>query len=514
MLSTKPQTDGGVSAILVAMALLVLMGFAAIAVDYGLGINERRQDQTAADNAALAAGVEMIVSGDGQAAVDAIKTYTTDNLGRPVSDADWESPNCVDPNQLELTAEELGYAPDVECISFGPSASGIAFRRIRVRIPDQTTDSVFSQLLGASGLVTAAAAEVELDSTLASGAFPAGVFLGAGAGQEFCIKSSTGPAPPNSAQCGTSTTGDFGNFKPYFYTEVAPGNPSSQCSDGNAPAALARAMADGMDHDLGTTPTAPGSRVNGASCPGTAGPPFPNQLDSGGGYSNNDITNGLVKGGTYDGAYSGRLTRKTWPSYGTASIFGEEIDNRPLWTYIDTAVVDPTLHPLCDVAASGPDSNDGTNEAEFIAAQTAMKSCLASGNVPFDLFVDELYESPRLTIVPEYHQLAPLPSNACCYDVKDFVPVFIEALWTANGNQWTCDGTMINDTVDNFCKHEPGRTGQINIGASGQQKIDSASAIVLSCEVLPGVDDPEQKCRKVGSGGAVVDIFLNLFLVK
>lgn len=50
--------EKGAAAIMVAIALVVLMGFAALAIDGGLGFDDRRGTQNAADNAALAAAWE------------------------------------------------------------------------------------------------------------------------------------------------------------------------------------------------------------------------------------------------------------------------------------------------------------------------------------------------------------------------------------------------------------------------------------------------------------------------
>jgi hypothetical protein len=503
--SVNTKNDRGASAILIALLLLLFMGMAAIAVDLGLGFNERRLDQTAADNSALAAGVELIVGGGLEQAVEKVVDYTDDNLGRVVTPSDWE--DCEDPDALQFTAT----SPDTECISFGQSSAGVAFNRVRVKIPGQTTDTTFARVLGVFGITTSAEAEVQLENALAGGSFPAAVFNGAGAGDEFCIKTGTGSA--NKESCGAPSTGDFGNFQPYFYTELSPSNPSSLCTSGNQPAPLSRVIADGLDHELGITATVPGDRRNGADCPHAPGPAFPNRVDSGSGYSNSNVTDGLIKGGDYDGSFTGRLTRRIWGSpYGTATIFGHQIDNRPLWSYIDTSL--PGLPSVCSDAADGPDSIDDPADAAYAAAHQDLLNCLKAPGVPDSLFVSALYESPRLTIVPEYHQSAPLGNNACCYDIKDFVPVFINGLWTDNGPQWTCNGGIINDPAEDYCKHEPGRSGQIHINAVGNQRVDSANAIVLSCEILPGVDQPAEKCKKVESGGELVNIFLNLFLVK
>ena len=55
---TRARDEKGAALILVAISLLVLVGFAALAIDGGLGFDQRRGTQNAADNAALAAAWE------------------------------------------------------------------------------------------------------------------------------------------------------------------------------------------------------------------------------------------------------------------------------------------------------------------------------------------------------------------------------------------------------------------------------------------------------------------------
>ena len=504
--------------IFVAMTLLVLMGFAAIAVDYGLGVTERRLDQNTADTAALSGGVELIVSGDPQTMVDTIKSYVDNNLDRAVPASDWST--CSDPGALAFATDAIpGITGGSECISLGESSDGVAFGRLRVRIPDQTTETAFAKVLGVAGLTTSAAAEIQLEDLLASGAFPAAVFSGAGAGDFFCIKTGTS----GQASCGDPSTGDFGNFQPYFYTEISAGNPSTLCTSGNQVVPLSRTMADGIDHFLGISPTPTGSRRNGNDCPQFPGPLFPDRVDSGGGNSPDDLTGGLITGGNYDGSFTGRLTRRIWGGYGTATIFGNNIDNRPLWSYIDTGVLDAAGglgagFDVCYDAAGGPtnhaNSADVVAEAAFIAAQADLVACMSDPDTPDSIFHTDLYESPRLTIVPRYWESTSIGNNACCYNIKAFVPVFIDGIWTAEGPQWTCDGGMIRDTANGFCKHEPGRSGTLSMGASGLRKLSSAGAYVLNCDLLPGVEAPEEKCKKVGVGPDPDEVFLNLYLVK
>lgn len=502
----QPHGERGATAVLITASLLVLFAFAAVAIDVGAAKSERRLDQNTVDAAALAAGVELIVGGNEQDAVDTVKSYVNTNLGRPVSDADWTA--CSDPGALSSPSDTL---PSVtngsNCISFGPNSDGVAFASLRVKLPSQATDTTFGQILSTAFLSTSADATVSIDGTTTFGSFPASVFSPAAAGDSLCVKDGTGTA--GSETCENNTTGDFGNFQPYFYSDVNPSqNPNTTCTSGNSPAALAYTMAEGIDHFLDSGPPA-GTATNGANCPGSPGPLNPDRVDSGSGYSNSDITDGIVAGGTFDNVpFTGRLTKSIWPTYGAASIFGNAIDNRPLWSYIDTS--NAALPASCVAAAGGPDFADPFPYTAYTTAEANMLACLTAN--PANLFTAELYDSARLTTVPKFHQNAPLGNNSCCYTIQDFVPIFLNSIWTDNGPQWTCSGTMINDPANDFCRHDPGRTGSISIAAAGQQRINSMSGLVLSCEMLAGPEPGAEKCKKIGPPGNQTTKFQNIFL--
>jgi hypothetical protein len=327
------------------------------------------------------------------------------------------------------------------CISFDLNPDDA---KLRVRVPNRQTQTSFGRVLGMNQIFTSAAAEATIFET-GNGGFPTGVFSGTPAGAEMCIKTGTAGGRDS---CGGSTTGDFGNFNPYFYTEIAPSNPTSTCDSGNQPNPLARALADGIDHRLGTTSSIPGSRTNGLNCPGFAGPFNPDRVDSGGGYSNTDITNGLVAGGTFDGSFTGRLTRG--PNVdGSIEVFGHELDNRPLWTFIDPAEADT---PACIAASLLPPVDITWTLANFDAAKATMQLCLIAENDR--LFSTDIADTPRLASVPEYLQATPLAANACCYDIQDLVPIFVQGIWTNHGGQWTCTGQVVV-TPGVSCLHEP-----------------------------------------------------------
>jgi len=491
-MSVRVRDDRGATALLIALALVLIMGMAAYAIDISAAKNERRLDQNGADASVLAGALEFALGGSAQSIIDEAKAYIALNV-RPVSAADWSA--CTDVDALPLLSSSIpGVVGGSNCISFqfAPDDS-----LMRVRVPNQRTNTTFGRVLGATEIQTFAAAEATIFET-SNGAFPSGIFDGVGPGAEVCIKTGTAGGRDS---CGASTTGDFGNFNPYFYTELSAGPQFSLCASGNQTQPLSRAVADGLDHRLGTTPVSPGNRTNGGDCPGFPGPLNPNRVDSGGGYSNNDVTSGLITGGAWPSnsdSFSGRLTRGPYVS-SAITIFGEAIDNKPLWEFIDPAEAD---HPDCIAAAA---LNPGT-VADVLAAEVVMRDCLA--NESDQLFSSDLANTMRLATVPQYHQAAPLPSNSCCYDIQIFLPAFIQGLWTAFGGQWTCDNVFV-DPGGGFCMHEPGMEGEIDISASGQQRVDSASAIVLGCYHLPA-----PLCQTISGGGSAGNQFFELELTR
>ena len=493
MLSPR-SSEKGASAIIIAGSLLLLLGMAAIAIDVGSGFNERRRNQSAADTAVLGGALWFVISDAAnplQDAVDQAKSVAQANTVNTLTQADWDT--CSDSGALDVLTTGL-VTDGSDCISFN---SG--FTTMRVRIPDQALDTSFARVVGVTQLNTHAVAEASIQS-LGGGSFPSGVLGNTAAGTEFCVKSGTS----TSQSCGTSSTGDFQNFQPYFYTELdSSSNPTTKCTSGDQPGPISRAFADGIDHLFGSADgPGLGVRVNGDWCPAAvAGPPLPDRVDSAAGYSNADITRGLVTGGNYDGAYPGRLDRGPYqsspvvgsPSGDEFEIFDTTIDNRPLWSYIKTT--NSGIHGDCTAIRDAlPDHPRFATTTYSVAANSLglteitswdeatelMSACLSNQSGP--LFDEEdLLKSPRVAAVPEYHQTTPLPSNACCYDIDEFLPIFINAVWTAHSNSWTCSGE-VTEVTGEYCRHQAGMTGEIYVAAPGQQRVDSASAFLLKCE--------------------------------
>jgi Flp pilus assembly protein TadG len=484
------RRERGATAVLVAGSLFLLMGIAAIAIDYSAALNERRQDVGAADTAAIGGLLEAAITTAAnplQVAVDEAKQIANTNTPGTITNADWSA--CTDAEALvnPSTLGSLGIVNGTPCISFSAD-----FTTMRVRIPDQDVPTTFGRVLGRNEITTFAAAEATLSSSLGGGGgFPSGLL--SGSGTEFCIKASTAGA----GICGSPASGNFGDFVPYFYTDVDPGPSDTTCTSGLTPAPLAWTMANGIDHFFGLAPAIDaGTRLNGSGCPALPRPLFPDRVEPGGGYSPADITNGLVTGGTFGGGHVGRLDRGPYQGGGFTIFDTITIDNRPLWTYIRGDVTTPSC-----VAARAL----GASPADWDAAKLTMIDCLNDHNSL--LFTDQLADTPRLASVPVYFQSSPVP-NGFDYDIREFAPIFIQSIWSNHGPQWTCDEDVVV-TDGESCRHDPGMRGQMRINAPGQQTILAASAFVLKCSHLPA-----DVCQTTLSSGVPRNVFVSVELTR
>ena len=100
--------------------MVVLMGFAAFAVDIGNQYAHRREAQGAVDASVLAGAVESTLSGaNEQTVVDEILTFVDTNLGETVTASQWlnDCPDTVNAaDQLDDSANDLGLTPATDCI--------------------------------------------------------------------------------------------------------------------------------------------------------------------------------------------------------------------------------------------------------------------------------------------------------------------------------------------------------------------------------------------------------------
>jgi hypothetical protein len=232
---------------------------------------------------------------------------------------------------------------------------------------------------------------------------------------------------------------------------------------------------------------------------------LPNTIQPGSGYVAGEITRGLVRGDAWPGSQSfpGRLRRDdssvTAQDMGSATIFGFDIDNRPLWDYIDLSLVTPAL-PGCDFF-SDP-ANQGhvpTSPASDVVPTYNLRranliACLgeaqASGVriLSFDGDMNgefDILETPRVGAAPLIWEDFPPPNNNFHMHIQGLSPIFIDSLYAEIANpHFNCIG-LDNVTWPGVCVHRAGLDGSMSVSSPGQRVFQSVGAIVLSCEIMP-----------------------------
>jgi hypothetical protein len=129
---------------MVALAMTVLLGFAALAVDVGLSWSARASAQTAADSAALAGAAELLTGGPA-AAVGVVRDYLNDNvngLADVPTDPDWPINGNEDDGEIVCwTLPDGPPGPGADC----PPGSNA----LQVTTPPIRVDYAFAPVLGA-----------------------------------------------------------------------------------------------------------------------------------------------------------------------------------------------------------------------------------------------------------------------------------------------------------------------------------------------------------------------------
>jgi hypothetical protein len=339
--------ERGATAVLVAATMIVLIGMAAIAIDVGAGFNERRQDQTAADLSVMAGAINSVNGGT------AVRTQVLDLAERNLSytsaeeQALWE--NCVDPAAQRNTEPGDNFTalpaptgwtladPANWCISFD-SAKGL----LRVRVPDQITETSFAGVLGTDTLTTSAAAVSEVTFGSGSGGIlPFGLPSTAGGGEHLCL--SSGPAGNAQPPCTGGSAGNFGTIIIRQFGNVDLGT-TPNCNASNPNNLLAQNIAVGADHIVVTDPDGLVANEVRDACFN----PFVDTLNTDTGFPNNGAEQGLV--GPVPGGFTPRL-QLAGP---TTNVFGNSVNDTPLWTY---------FLPISNGSNGNPDYGGGVTAA-------------------------------------------------------------------------------------------------------------------------------------------------------
>jgi hypothetical protein len=321
---TPDRTERGLALIFVALLMIVMLIFAAFAIDVGALYNYRREDQNAADGAALAAAQDL---GQSTATVVATaKAYVHDTLGVTFSAAQWNSCGADGGSLANL-------APGSNCVSYSTD-------QVRVRVPDQHYRTAFAGVVGADQWRHSAFAVAGISPEGFGGVLPFGVTGTSASGGYGCLQSnSNGQA---SAVCG-SITGNF-RFLDFGHFGSAAFNTPTDCGNGNQGPRIEQNVAMGVDHELSRID---GSPHNGNQVIDTEAcePPqvlSPNAVWTRTGNQSNEATVGLLTGDDdefFDGDPA-RLRRSdpnlfNGAAPARATVLGvDNLDNVPLWAFI------------------------------------------------------------------------------------------------------------------------------------------------------------------------------------
>ena len=535
------RAEQGATAVVVAISMLVIMGFAALVIDLGAGFNERAQDQSAADTGVMAGALSFSISA-GQVRDDLLDIVAA-NLDQTYTPTDWLAlwDSCQDagrPANYQPVPSLAGMTNStIDCISI--AATGY----VRVRIPDQMQSTTFGKILGSGQLVTSAVAEAKLQSTLgSSGVLPFGLLGSATDGSQLCLSS----APPGVSQlpCTGDDSGNFGELNSPLFGKPELGT-SADCPNNPGAGILSQNIAVGIDHIIGqdtyySTFPVPGYPSNPGNNPPDPDPTYGDwgawQIDrctpvGGGlavasdgvpvntmlantGFDGDAVQNGLVgvtDGSLFSDGLPSRLQRGTndkrelvtkaaIPKVGAALVTWS-LDNKGLWEYL--------LPSAASVEGGKCNPTNSAYQTGGRPATVLISECLsdyvANGDT-FQIFSLDILESPRFSFVPQFWY-SQWGSGSHFQPVHGYRPVYLGGLWFNCNAGTDCDGST---GVEFF----PGEGSDIMCdgdlpSCSSSSKVNTLSLKQLSGWLLPDSAVPPEAFG--GPGGTLWPFTVELY---
>ena len=434
------RDERGTSIVLVAVTMVVIVGFAGLAVDLANAWSQRRQDQSTVDTAGVAGAIFTAERTKAQAIADAsaeVIRISKASLSLAVSDTEWATAwaACQD---LDRPTIFTVISPASPCISFTAT-----LQRLRVNLPEVAVTTAFGGVLGIDEIATSAAAEIEIFLDPGGGAMPFGMPGLAGGDGEICLK--TGSNPNGIPPCDGPT---IGNFAFLDITEF--GNlilHTTQTCTGSSNTRLARNIAQGADHPIGVAPSATSVfKLDRDACLDGNFNAQPYTLTTETGNMASALHDGFVDGVS---GVAGRLTNST----NTITIAGNAIDDTPLWDYLTA---------------------NGKAICGSISDHDAMVDCLQNVWQPSDgvIFSGTIDDAARFGWVPLFWDLT-LGTGTSNLNIQEFRPVFIQTTF------WKCTSTG--------CKyiHDPGEPLTPFGGGGGSVKVEASTSIQIPFAALP-----------------------------
>jgi hypothetical protein len=471
------DSDRGATVVLVAATLLVLFGFAAIAIDITGAQSERRQAQSAADFAALAA-LPAAVSCNPCSIADAADqgaeaAFAIAEANLPGRVLNWAT--CQDPNRPSEYTIVSGLS---SCVSFTPG-----FDQSRVVLPTIAYATTFGRVLGANSIGVSALAEADQGTRASAKVIP---YTIGGNETHACLYSNQ--APQTVEPCDGPSDGNFGYLDIALFGDPDAGLPST-CTQGNGDSRVAINTAMGVDHILVTWEG--GTPVNDhEACPNRS--EDVDQLEVQPGTVQvwrSAITQGLI--GTIGSPYSveGRLR----VSSGGVTVRNIQMDDTPLWSFLDS--------DYCD-AVAGFDSNPLFSET-VVDSEVEMMECIRLWRLePVDsrpvLFSSNIKDYPRFVAVPVFASY-PAQGASQPYNIERFAPLYLNKIYM-QCNATSCgtvfapnSGVTDGSAVEGFdgemscgsLTSDTIRCGFAGGGGVGSIAIEGLTAFNLNIEMFP-----------------------------
>jgi hypothetical protein len=459
--------ERGATLILVTLAFVVLLGFAAFAVDAAAARSQRRENQGGVDTAALSA-IQLTANKLSAAAI----TDATDEVIRAtyISIAPNEYPALADWRAAWIACSDTAKPAEYtitgisDCISF---TQGL--RRMRVHIPPVDWETTFGQVLGVDVIETGATAVVGVDLNAGIGAtLPFGIPGGVANDGHLCLK--TGPAPSSEDPCDGPTTGNF-QFLDITWFGLDPGFGTTNQCNGGTTTRLASNIAQGIDHPLREASAAAAMPWLDRTLCGDgnfSARPYTLTTETGTGKGA-AMMDGLVDGITRpDGVtLSGRITQ---PGGDEATVGPfTDIDDTPIWDFLTAGGL-----ALCETYALDGDLDGDAGDHDAVVA--CLEDPINSPGGVWSrgiIFEDGLANAERFAWVPLFWDTT-LGTGNTDHNIRDFRPVYLQTTF------WSCDA------VDCRYVHDPDEPLVVNPPITGSTPgISSLSAIQIPLGALP-----------------------------
>jgi len=477
---------------LVAVSLMVLIGFAAIAVDSGIAYADRREQQSAADVGALAA-LQFAkttlpttncgaLSDEARAAcrgAEEAMAVVEGTLPGRYSFADWQAPNCEDPDKPAKYTQGSTISP---CINFTAN-----LQRSRVVLPGTDVATTFARVIGFNSIRVGAFAEAGLEMDIVGGVMPFAVGPTGAGSDQACFFAGDSPLL-NADPCSSGTQGNYGKLNLRTYGNDRYGTPLI-CS-GATTERIAINIAVGSDHPLEPEWRKAGVVNDNTNCAIISNPV--DEIETWTGNAAGAISEGLFQGISTP-TVEGRLLCKGPLSTDQANedyplgpykstncktvinIHPEALDHSPLWDYIKPGAPGTGIGQQC---APG-----------LLKDRASMATCLNwwRTNAPpnTDLFTDDIATSPRFGGVPILNSNP--GSGFSSYLITEFRPVYIETLYLGCSGPKKC--SVIHSPGENSTGACPAAitaaTSSCGWPGVGNKVLEAISSYVLTLDMLP-----------------------------